>query len=73
MKTMKKLISLVLCIFILSSFLVCASAEEPKGITYTEKSYVTVMGTTDVAFAGFDASLLLVKKGTNLNSFPVFL
>lgn len=66
---MRKVLSIFLCVMLLFSLAIStAFAEEPTAITYDVKSYVTVTGTVSAENAGYDASLMLVKKGANLSN-----
>lgn len=67
---MRKVLSIFLCVMLLCNLAIGSAfaAEEPTAITYDVKSYVTVTGTVSAENAGYDASLMLVKKGANLSN-----
>lgn len=69
MNIKRKVLSIFLCVMLLCNLAIStAFAADPTAITYDVKSYVTVTGTVDAENAGFDASLMLVKKNADLSN-----
>ena len=67
-----KVLSIFLCVMLFCNLAISTTfAAEPTAITYDVKSYVTVTGTVDAKNAGYDASLMLVKKGANLSNLTI--